>query len=140
VTNRFINDVDWVYFDDQDLSAESVNRTEQMVRSHFADIPLKFDVKNQARVHVWYKERFGYEIKPYTSIKAAVQTWPTTATSVAITNSSGGLRLFAPFGLDDLLSLTVRANKAQITEGIYLAKVERWKKCWPSLRIINWNE
>ena len=131
--------MDWVYFDEQDLSTESEKRTEQIVRRHFADIPLKFDVKNQARVHIWYKDKFGYEIKPYDSIESAIKTWPTTATSVAITSSASGRKLFAPFGLADLMSLTARPNKAQITESIYLAKVERWKKCWPSLKVINWN-
>jgi hypothetical protein len=137
--NEFISDVDWVYFDANDLSKEAEVRTELLVRNHFKDIPLKFDVKNQARVHIWYKEKFGYEISPYTSIHAAIETWPTTATAVALTKSNGANKVFCPYGLQDLLTLTVKPNKKQITESIYLSKVERWKKCWPSLRIVNWN-
>jgi hypothetical protein len=138
--NEFINDVDWVYFDISDLSKEAEARTESLVREHFKDIPLKFDVKNQARVHTWYEERFGYKITPYNSIHAAIETWPTTATAVAITNVKGTAKVFAPYGLEDLLTLTVRPNKKQITEAIYLSKVDRWKKCWPALRILGWNE
>jgi len=137
--DQYINDIDWVYFDDSDLSDESERETERRVRNHFADISLKFDVKNQARVHKWYAQKFGYEIPPYSSIEDAIRTWPTTATAVAITNTSDQVRVFAPYGLEDLMSLTARPNKKQITEEIYLSKVDRWQKCWPSLTVISWN-
>lgn len=135
----FINDIDWVYFDPNDLTKESEVRTEMLVKSYFKDIPLRFDVKNQARVHVWYKEKFGYDIYPYPSILAAIDTWPTTATAIALTKGMNMQKVYAPYGLEDLMSLTVKPNKKQITEEIYLSKVERWKKSWPSLTIIPWN-
>ena len=136
--NAFINDVDWVYFDPSDLSREAEQRTEDLVRQHFNDIPLKFDVKNQARVHTWYAQKFGYEIVPYQSIHEAIGTWPTTATAVALTMTSKQPSVFAPYGLKDLMAVVARANKKQITEEIFLSKTNKWKKCWPSLRVIPW--
>lgn len=138
--NQYINDVDWVYFDRSNLSEEAEKETEMRVRAHFFDIPLKFDVKNQARVHTWYEKKFGYKISPYQSVEAAIRTWPTTATAVAITKSTGDASVFSPYGLEDLMSLTARANKTQITEEIYLEKVTRWKKCWSSLTVVPWSE
>jgi hypothetical protein len=96
-------------------------------------------VKNQARVHQWYARKFGYDIPAYPSIEAAIRTWPTTATAVAITKIDGEPRVFAPYGLEDIMSMTARANKVQITEQIYLSKVNRWKRCWPSLNVNAWN-
>lgn len=46
---------------------------------------------------------------------------------------------YAPFGLNDLFGMMVRANKVQITEEIYNKKVERWKVLWPGLTIIPWS-
>jgi len=132
-----ISDIDFVYFD-CDLSLESENRMIQAIQNKFSDCPLKLDIKNQARVHVWYKAHFGYDIIPYESIEAAINTWPTTATSIGVRLKDNQLQVYAPFGLNDLFSQTVRPNKAQITEQIYDKKVLKWLHAWPSLKIIPW--
>lgn len=36
------------------------------------------------------------------------------------------------------MSGTVRANKKQITQEIYEAKVARWIKFWPDLNVVPW--
>src|SRR5215472_1194407 len=46
---RGIKDVDLIYFDEQDLSAEAEAGHERRVGDLFRDLPLKLDVKNQAR-------------------------------------------------------------------------------------------
>jgi hypothetical protein len=131
-------DIDLIYFDATDLSeageAEQANR----IRALFPDLPLWIDVKNEARVHLWYADKFGYPIEPYRSSKHAISTFPTTAGSVGIRPGVAGLSIFAPFGLSDLLNGVVRANKVQITQAIFEAKVARWRRCWPALTIIDW--
>jgi hypothetical protein len=119
-----ISDIDLVYFD-SDLLEESESKHTLNAQRLFSDIPRRIDLKNQARVHLWYAARFGYTIAPYTSVEQAMATWPTTATAV---------------GLDDLFKLVVRPNKLQITRAIYEAKVSRWQKHWPKLQIVDWNE
>jgi hypothetical protein len=47
-------DYDLFYFD-EDLSYEAVQRA----RTLFADLDVLIDVKNQARMHLWYPQRFG---------------------------------------------------------------------------------
>ncbi len=135
-----ISDIDFVYYDDSDLSFEKENDAIELVHKTFTAIPIPVDVKNQARVHLWYKDRFGYDIKPYNSAEHAIRSWPTTATSIGLRIQNKEPEIFAPYGLDDLLNLVVRPNKVQITEEIYLSKVRKWLKKWPNLKIINWDE
>ena len=132
-----IRDVDIVYFD-RDLSEASEQQHEQRVRAMFPDLPVAVDVKNEARVHLWYASKFGYDILPYASTEAALATFPTTAGAVGVRPAGEAFELCAPFGVDDLLKLIVRPNKAQITESIYAAKVQRWRALWPRLTIVGW--
>jgi hypothetical protein len=69
-----IKDIDFVYFDENDLSEEAESETYRLLNNLFCDLSIKLDVKNQARVHIWYKDRFGYEIKPYRSLEDAINT------------------------------------------------------------------
>ena len=100
----------------------------------------KLDVKNEARIHLWYEECFGYAIKPYISSADAIATFPTTATAVGVRRIHGKFECCAPFGLDDLFGLVVRPNKRQITRDIYEAKVDRWRSIWPRLIFLPWEE
>ncbi|MES2452021.1 MAG: nucleotidyltransferase family protein [Pseudomonadota bacterium] len=108
------------------------------VRKLYPDVPIHIDAKNEARVHIWYEAKFGQPILPYQSIQHAISTFPTTASAVALRRIGAELQIFAPYGLDDLLSCTVRANKAQITQSTYDRKVERWRRVWLNLKITAW--
>jgi uncharacterized protein len=135
-----LKDVDLIYFDDHDLSFDAEASHERRLRDLFRRFPLKLDVKNEARVHLWYEERFGYAIEPYLSSADAIATFPTTATAVGVRRIYGKLECCAPFGLDDLFGLIVRPNKRQITRAIYEAKVDRWRPIWPRLTFLPWEE
>jgi hypothetical protein len=69
---RGIKDADIAYFDAEDLSAEAEAAHEARIRVLFAHLPIKLDVKNEARVHLWYEKVFGYSIPPY--IRREVQS------------------------------------------------------------------
>lgn len=134
-----IKDIDFVYFDDINLDFESENIIISKIKDLYSDLNLEVDVKNQARVHLWYNSRFCYSIKPYTSLESALNTWPTTATSIGVRKEkSNELKVYAPFGLNDLFGKIVRANKVQITKQIYEDKVSSWLSKWPDLNIIPW--
>ena len=135
-----LKDVDLIYFDDQDLSFDAEASHERRLHDLFRRLPIKLDVKNEARVHLWYEERFGYAIKPYLSSADAIATFPTTATAVGVRRIRGKLECCAPFGLDDLFGLVVRPNKRQITRAIYEAKVDRWCSICPRLTFLPWEE
>jgi hypothetical protein len=135
-----ISDIDLVYFDGEDLSAEAEAGHAALVRTLFADLGLWIDVKNEARVHLWYAEKFGNALAPYVSTEDAITTFPTTATAVGVQPRAGGLHVFAPYGLSDLLGLIVRPNKKHITQAIYDAKVKKWQAKWSALRVVPWDD
>ena len=137
---QHIKDYDLVYFDAADTSYAGEDAYIRQGAVVFADLPATVEIRNQARVHLWYAQHFGYRIRPYTSVEDAINSWPTTTTSMGITcEAQGDWKVYTPFGLDDVLSMTVRPNKRQITERIYLSKVQRWRTLWPKLRIIPWD-
>ena len=135
-----IADIDLVYHDSADLSEAAEAQHAKRIEVLFSDLPLRFDVKNEARVHLWYAEKFGFPIAPYGSTEAAIASFPTTATAVGLRPGQAGCDVVAPFGLDDLMSLTVRPNKRQITEAIYRAKTARWRQIWPRLKVVAWED
>jgi len=135
-----LKDVDLIYFDDQDLSFDAEASHERRLRELFQRLPIKLDVKNEARVHLWYEERFGYAIEPYLSSADAIATFPTTATAVGVRRIRGEFECCAPFGFDDLFGLVVRPNRRQIIRAIYEAKVDRWRSIWPRLTFLPWEE
>jgi len=133
-----INDIDLIYFDHLDLSEKSEKSIQDRVRKKFKHTHIEVDVVNQARVHLWYEKEFGFPIKPYTSSENAIDSWPTTASSLGIASVQGELNIYSPFGLDDLMQMKIRANKTLINEKIFYNKANKWKKNWPMLKIIDW--
>ena len=133
-----IVDVDIIYFDPIDLTENAEARHAERVCSAFVGVPVRIDVKNEARVHLWYAEKFGRQIAPYNSATDAIASFPTTATAIGLKPSGSSLLLNAPFGIQDLMNGIVRANKRQITSEIYNAKVERWTAIWSGLTVIPW--
>jgi hypothetical protein len=133
-----ISDIDFVYYDGSDLSSQAENEVKKRLSDVIPPCKVEIDINNQARVHLWYKEHYGYDIKPYSSLESAINTWPTTATAVGVRLDNAEIKVYAPFGLNDLFGMIVRANKAQITEEIYMKKVHKWSAIWPSLVIVPW--
>lgn len=144
LTNRSIDygidDLDIIYFNSVNIEENCESKVIEYLNKSIGTFPFKIDVKNEARVHLWYKQKFGYDIKPYHSAESAIDTWPTTATSVGIRKvSERGWEIYAPFGLDDLFEMNVVANNRQITEKIYNNKVLKWINKWPELNVVPWN-
>jgi hypothetical protein len=83
---------------------------------------------------------FGYSIPPYISAESAIASFPTTATAIGVGGRDTGFECCAPLGLENLFSLVVRPNRAQITASIYQAKVARWRPLWPHLTFMLWDD
>ena len=134
--NYGISDYDLVYFDDSDISFEAEDKYIKKGNKIFGDIPV--EIRNQARVHLWFEKHFGYPIDPHSSVEDAIYQYPTTATAVGVRMEDGDLKVYAPYGLDDLMQLIVRPNKKKITEDVYNKKVEKWIQIWPMLKVVPW--
>lgn len=135
-----IRDIDIIYHDAADLSAEAEAATEARLRVLFPALTARLDVKNQARVHVWYGAKFGRAIGQYRSSAEAIATFPATATAIGIRPGTQGLDICAPFGTADLLGLIVRPNRRLVTEAAYTAKAARWRAAWPRLTVHGWED
>ena len=132
-----IADVDVVFFDPDELTAEHEREIERQLQER--EPSVKWDVKNQARVHHWFEARFGHPAEPLTSTTAGVATWPETATAVAVRlRADGGLDIAAPFGLDDLLDGVWRGNFVRVTDAEYHSRLERKQphRRWPAVVVV----
>jgi uncharacterized protein len=105
---RDIKDADLIYFDPTDLSAEAESLHEQRLRSLFPNLPIALDVKNEARVHHWYKRRFGNGIGPYRSSTDAIAAFPTTATAIGVRQKGGNFECCAPY-----FRIKLRSNRGR---------------------------
>ena len=133
-----IRDLDVVYFDADDLSAQAEERVKANVKAHFTGVRCELDVKNQARVHLWYEGKFSRAIAPFSTVEEAIATWPTSATAVGVRWEEDALKVHAPYGLEDLLNLVVRPNPILVTKALYETKAARWKAAWPRLQVMPW--
>lgn len=133
-----LNDVDVAYFDPSDLREHrELEYARQLTRLLTT---VRWDVKNQAAVHLWYARVHGHEIPPVTSITDAIARFPETATSVAVRlNPSGALEIIAPCGLSDLLAMKLRRNPTQVTEKYFRDRVrsKRIAEKWPEVHVIH---
>lgn len=130
---RSISDLDLVYFDPVDLSHDA----ELVVELRLG---AGWDVKNQARVHLWYADRFGGEaVAPLTSTTDGISTWPETATCVGVRlEDDDSLTIAAPHGLDDLLAGVWRVNPSRVTPDEAALRLARKAPAtrWPGVRVI----
>jgi uncharacterized protein len=133
-----IADVDVVFFDPDDLTAEHESEIEEQLQR--SDPSVTWDVKNQARVHHWFEARFGHPAEPLTSTTDGISTWPETATAVAVRlRDDAGIDIAAPFGLDDLLDGVWRGNFVRVTDAEYQARLARKRphERWPAVVVVD---
>jgi hypothetical protein len=59
-----IFDYDLAYFDSSDLSWHAEDAIIQEGCRLFGDLPAPVQIRNQARVHLWYEQKFGVACPP----------------------------------------------------------------------------
>ena len=135
-----INDYDVIYFDpDRSWSAE--DRVIEKVAAATPGFPGKVEVRNQARVHLWFEDRFGAAYLPLTSADESLARYASVVQAVGVRlEQDGRLDIAAPFGLDDLFTMTIRPNRALDNRVSHEAKAARAKAIWPEVSVIPWSE
>ncbi len=94
-----IKDYDVFCFDDHDLSWEAEGRVIKPAAEAFAGLPADVEVRNEARVHLWYEQKFGVACAPYTSTEAAIDSFAATTCCLGVRLEPGGQwRVYAPHG------------------------------------------
>ncbi|MCN9240996.1 nucleotidyltransferase family protein [Streptomyces sp. RY43-2] len=134
-----IKDYDVFYFDDGDLSWEAEDTVIRAGKEVFADLPAKVEIRNEARVHLWYKQKFGVPCAPHTSTEAAIDRFAATTCCLGVRLEPGGRwRVYAPHGLSDIFNLVVRPNPTLAPREVYESKTARWQQQWPELTVLDW--
>ncbi len=130
-----IKDHDVFYFDDRDLGWAAEDRIIQRVAAATADLPVVVEVRNQARVHLWYEDRFGGDYPVLGSARAGIDLYLVACTCVGIETKTRVL--YAPNGLDDLADGVLKINDRYPQPAKFHAKAESYQQRWPWLQIID---
>ena len=132
-----IKDYDLGYFDASDISYEAEDVEIRRVAAAF-DPPLRelVEVRNQARVHLWFEGKFGEAYSPLSSSAEAITRFVSPLFAVGVRlESDGRIAILAPFGLADLFAMQMRPNPLRpISE--FERKVAPMRTRWPELEIV----
>jgi len=131
-----IRDYDLGYFDAADISYEAEDLVIRRVAAAF-DEPLKstVEVRNHARVHVWFEAHFGEAYTPLTCSGEALERFVSPMFAVgARLDADDRLHIEAPFGLMDLFALRLRPNPRRRSGGFDRAAFSVLRR-WPEIAV-----
>ncbi|MGW1621886.1 nucleotidyltransferase family protein [Streptomyces sp. NPDC002172] len=134
-----IKDYDVFYFDAGDLSWEAEDAAIKAGQKVFSGLAAEVEIRNEARVHLWYEDKFGVACPPYESTEAAIDSFAATTCCLGVrTEADSRWRVYAPHGLSDVFNLIVRPNPVLAPQSVYEAKAARWREQWPELTVLEW--
>ena len=133
-----VKDYDLAYFDGSDLSYEAEDVVIKRVAAAF-DEPFRsqVEVRNQARVHLWFQDRFGEPYEALGSTDEALGRFvaPTFAVGVRL-EADDAISIAAPFGLEDVFAMTIRPNPNRPLARGWARTIENAQGRWPELTVL----
>jgi hypothetical protein len=107
----------------------------------FGDLPVPVEIRNEARVHLWYADRFGTPAPPFRDRADAIDAFAVLCCCYGVTvDADGRPRVYAPYGYGDLFEMVVRPNRrGPAPRHVYEAKAARWTTVWPELTVLPWD-
>ncbi|MHB0707493.1 nucleotidyltransferase family protein [Roseomonas mucosa] len=137
-TGQGVKDYDVFYFDDRDLSWEAedavIRRVAEATRDLRDGMGAVIEVKNQARVHLWYEQRFGSSYPRLTSARDGIGRYLVACTCIGIEAATGAVH--APDGFGDLEAGILRMNPLSGNRhDLFRRKAESYRARWPWLSI-----
>lgn len=134
-----IRDFDLLYFDGADTSYEAEDRVITRARPRFSSLPAPVEIRNQARVPLWFRQKHGIDYPSLSCTDEALVNYAARTHSVAVRlEADGRLSLAAPFGLADIFAMRLVPNPVLDNSATYLDKALRMKSAWPELEIVPW--
>lgn len=131
-----ISDYDVFYFD-PDTSWQAEDAVIRRLQGLSATLGVKVEVRNQARVHLWYPQKHGLPYPALACSTAGIDRFLTRNTKVGIRRTPGGYDIHAPDGFDDIAGMIVRPNPTpNFSAANYGAKARRWKELWPEITVL----
>ena len=135
-----IKDYDVAYFDASDRSWDAEDAVIKRVEEALPAWKGRIEVRNQARVHLWYREKFGGVYPELRSTDESLENYMCTTHAVAVRlEVDDTMSVAAPFGLEDIFALTIRPCHAlESNRTHYAEKARRMTRLWPELRVLHW--
>lgn len=136
-----IKDIDIIYYDNNNLTKEDEKKLEDKIIDHFNKLGMnyEFDVHNEARMHLWKKENENKNVDQYINSEDAIDKWIATVHAIGITKENNTIKVYAPYGLSDIFSKTIRPIKHSAnSKELYDKKVDSWSSRFNNLTIIEW--
>jgi hypothetical protein len=130
-----INDYDVFYFD-AELSWEAEDRVIGRLRETSAWPGARIEARNQARVHLWYRQKHGTLYPALHCACDGIDRFLIKCSQVGIQRRRDGDRVYAPAGFDEIADMVVRPNLTpNFSAASYRAKTARWISLWPELTV-----
>jgi hypothetical protein len=132
-----LKDYDAVYFDpDTSYEAEDVF-IKRAAAAFEPPLDAMVEVRNQARVHLWFEQKFGEPYAPLTRTDEALERFVCPAFAVGVRlEADGSVTVAAPFGLDDLFAMRLRPNPNRPISTEAFARVSASARArWPELTV-----
>jgi len=133
-----ILDYDVFYYDASDLSWEAEDAVIRRCAQAFDDLDVDVQVRNQARVHLWYADKFRTACPPLRSSRDGIDHFLIQSSCFGVRRTGDATEVYAPFGFRDLFDMIVRPNRRRALPHVYNEKAARWSKCWPALTVMPW--
>jgi hypothetical protein len=131
-----VKDYDLGYHDATDTSYEAEDVVIGRVAAAF-EPPLRdmVEVRNQARVHLWFEGKFGEPYAPLTGSAEALSRFVSPLFAVGVRlEADGRMTVLAPFGLSDLFALRLRPNPERKTNG-FARTAASVSRRWPEISV-----
>lgn len=136
-----ISDYDVFYCDVENLTWEAEDVIIKRCADAFSDLDVEVQIRNQARVHLWYEQKHGVPYPPLQSSREGIDSFLNQSSCFGVRREPGGLfEVYAPFGFTDLFAMTLRPNGQQNLPDVYYKKARRWTQMWPKLKVLPWPE
>ena len=140
--NFGIKDIDVIYYNNSDLSVEKDLEYYNIINEYVKlnGFNYEVDVSNEARMHLWKIEHNqGNNVEQYKNSEDAMSKWIATVHAIGITKVNDNIKIYAPYGLSDIYSRTIRPIKHNgNSKELYDKKVASWQNRFDNLNIIEW--
>jgi hypothetical protein len=131
-----IDDYDIFYFD-PDTSWQAEDAVIHNLQGGLAKLGVKIQVRNQARVHLWYPEKYKLPYPALQSSTQGIDRFLTKNTRIGIRRTQESYEVYAPNGFDDVAGMIVRPNPGpNFSAENYDVKTRRWKMLWPEITVL----
>lgn len=98
-------------------------------------LDIAIEVKNQARVHLWYQEHFGYPYPQLADAREGIDRFLIPSTCVGVQPAGSGYALYAPNGLAILYSGVLTPHPLTPHLPLFRDKAASYKRRWDWLDV-----